>query len=234
MSVSGQDGVLVPVWFIAPPGFTQISLTEEPEIRAEKFAQVLDALYPDVDPIEKLTLVGANEMFVQQLLRDGAIYMASFLYSLEDGSACSGMAAAFMVEGRVPGGAQFVERLISEISERYTEEPIDAGVVTLPAGRAAVIARDITGPSVTSILLPNEDGERELQRQLETYIPFPDGSAYLKVVIGTSDLHAWKEILPILGGFISGISFSPPVDTGHRKYRASRAEVEMQMRREFG
>lgn len=234
MSRSEQDETLVPAWFIAPEGFTTIPLTDGIEARADSFANILDDLYPGVAPVEKLTVIGANEMLVQGLLRAGAIYMASFLYALEDDTVCSGMAVAFMVDGPVPGGAHFSERLIAEVPDRYPGETVDAGVVTLPAGRAALIARDVPGPSMASIVSPDQGEERELQRQLETYLPFPDGSAYLQVVIGTSDLHAWEELLPIFGGFIAGISFSPPIVTRRRETSVSRAEVEEQMRREFG
>jgi hypothetical protein len=234
MSRPEQDGTLVPVWFIAPEGFTPIPLTEEVEARAASFADVLDDLYPDVAPVEKLSLIGANEMLVQQLLRDGVIYMASFLYALEDESLCSGMVAAFMVDGPVPGGARFAERLVAEVPGRFPGQTVDAGVVTVPAGRAAMIARDVPGPSAASLLSSDHSEERELQRQIETYLPFPDGSAYLQVVMATADLHAWDELLPIFGGFIASISFSPPVVTNHQRSSALRAEAEEQMRREFG
>lgn len=226
--------MLVPVWFISPDGFTPIPLTEDVETRAESLADILDSLYPDVAPVEKLTLIGANEVFVQQLLRDGVIYMASFLYALEDGSACSGMVAAFMVDGPVPGGSQFARKLIAEVPDRFPGETVDAGVVTVPAGRAALIARDVPGPSAVSLFSADDSEGWELQRQLETYLPFPDGSAYLQVVIGTGDLHAWEELLPIFGGFIASISFSPPVVTNRRESSASRAKAEEKMRREFG
>ena len=233
MSLSQGAGTLAPVWFFSPEGFTPIALDEDPAIRAERFADVINALYPQVSPEQKLQLVAGTELIVHAMVEEGAVYLASFMYALEDGEVCSGMVTAFMVDGPPPGGVNFAERVVQEVPERFPNEPVDAGVVPLPAGKAALVTRDVLGPSTSALLSPEDSSEPEVQRQLEAYLPFPDGSAYLQIVIGTSDTEFWPELLPVFGGFLAGVSFTPYVPTSSA-VRSSNAETDGWARREFG
>lgn len=233
MSVPQGAGTLVPVWFYSPEGFTPIALDEDPAARAERFADLINVLYPQVSPSEKLHLVAGTELFMQGLVEEGAVYLASFMYSLEDESVCSGMVTAFMVDGSPPGGPNFAERFVQEVPERFPNEPVDVGVVTLPAGKAALITRDVLGPSPAALLSPGDPAEQEVQRQLEAYLPFPDGSAYLQIAIGTSDLDCWRDLLPLFSGFLAGISFTPYVPASSAS-RRSNAATDGWARREFG
>ncbi|MCH6163245.1 hypothetical protein [Streptomyces marispadix] len=228
-----KSGTLVPVWFFSPEGFTPVALDEDPAARAERFADLINALYPQVSPEEKLQLVASTELLVHSLIEEGAVYLASFMYSLEDGAACSGMVTALMVDGPPPGGASFAERVVQQVPERFPGDRVDAGVVSLPAGKAALITRDVIGPSPVTLLSPDAPVEPEVQRQLEAYLPFPDGSAYLQIAIGTSDLDYWPDLLPMFGGFLAGISFTPHVAASHTS-RSTPAATDRWARKEFG
>lgn len=233
MSLSQGPGALAPIWFLSPEGFTPVALDENPAARAERFTDFINVLYPQVSPEEKLQLVAGTENLLLGLVKEGAVYFASFMYSLEDGAVCSGMVTAFMIDGPPPGGANFAERVVRAVPERFPNERVDVGVVMLPAGKAALVTRDVLGPSPAVLLSPDHPTEPEVQRQLEAYLPFPDGSAYLQVVIGTSDVDYWAELLPVFGGFLAGVSFTPYMTTLSAS-RGSNTATDGWARREFG
>lgn len=228
-----EEPGLAPVWFVSPKGFTPVALDEDPASRAARFADLINDLYPDVSPQEKLQLVAGTESHLQGLVREGAIYFASFMYALECGDVCNGMVSAFLVEGVPASGVHFVDRVAREARKRFAGESVDVGVVTLPAGRAALVARDVAGPSSVGLVNPSGPDAVEVQRQLEAYLPFSDGTAYLKVAMGTGDLDAWQDLLPVFGGFLAGISFSP-YDTSSPVPRVSNTAADVWARNEFG
>lgn len=231
--MTSTTGALVPVWFLSPEGFTPVALDEDPLDRSARLAELVDNLYPQVAAQEKLKLVAGSEALLQGLIEKGAVYFASFIYKLDDATICSGMATAFMVDRPPPGGVDFAGRLVKEVHQRYPGEEVDAGLVVLPAGKAALVTRDVLGPPISVLLAPDDQAEPEVLRQLEAYLPFPDGSAYLQIAIGTGDLEAWNELLPVIGGFLAGISFSPYVPKPVRSREAKTAADDW-ARREFG
>lgn len=232
MSRSQESGTLAPVWFFSPEGFTPVALDENPAARAERFTDFINFLYPQVTPEEKLQLVAGTESLLLGLISKGAVYFASFMYALED-AVCSGMVTAFMIDRAPPGGGNFAESVVREVPERFPNERVDAGVVMLPTGKAALVTRDVLGPSPVLLLSPEDPAEPEMQRQLEAYLPFPDGSAYLQVVISTSDVDCWADLLPVFGGFLAGVSFTPYVPILPASKRSDTG-TDGWARREFG
>ncbi|NLU72915.1 hypothetical protein HCC61_09540 [Streptomyces sp. HNM0575] len=200
----------IPVWFQLPEGFIEIPLVENPQLRAQRMGEMLEATFPAAPLDEKLTLVAASELLMQGLLDAGAIHASSFLYRLGDGDVCSGTAIVFMEDKNVRPLEIFAERTLYSASAEYTDVPLDKGELNLPCGTAVLIARDVAGTSLASIVQPTEGGAAEVNRQLEVYIPFPHGFSLLKVCFATPDLGAWEELLPAFGKFLTGIAFTPP------------------------
>ncbi|MCH6163505.1 hypothetical protein [Streptomyces marispadix] len=200
----------IPVWFQLPEGFVEIPLVETPQLRARRMGEMLDATFPAAPLEEKLTLVAASELLMQGLLDAGAIHASSFLYRLGDGDVCSGTAIVFMEDKNVRPLETFADRTLYSVSAEYADVPLDKGALSLPCGPAVLIAKDVAGPSLASVVQPGREGVTELNRQLEVYIPFPHGFSLLKVCFATPDLGAWEDLLPAFGEFLTGIAFAPP------------------------
>lgn len=224
----------VPVWFQLPEGFIEIPLVETPQLRAQRMGEMLETIFPAAPLDEKVALVGASEMLTQGLLDAGAIHGSSFMYRLGDSGVCSGTAIVFMEDKNVRPLETFARRTLHSASAEYADVPIDKGALDLPCGPAALIARDVAGPSLAAVVQPEARGAVEVNRQLEVYIPFPHGFSLLKVCFATPDLGAWDDLLPAFGEFLTGIAFTPPSRqrTGQSGDRTRAAEDWAQQ--EFG
>jgi hypothetical protein len=224
----------VPVWFQLPEGFVDIPLVETPRLRAQRMGEMLDATFPEAPLEEKLTLVAASELLTQGLLEAGAVHASSLLYRLAGGDVCSGTAIVFMEDQNVRPLETFADRTLKSASVEYQDVPVDKGALNLPCGPAVLIARDVAGPSLASVVQPAETGAAELNRQLEVYIPFPHGFSLLKVCFATPDLGAWEELLPAFGEFLNGIAFTPPGTPKTREDGDSTRATDDWAQQEFG
>ncbi|WP_030246422.1 hypothetical protein [Streptomyces sp. NRRL S-350] len=198
-----------PLWLTLPEGFTAVDLDEDLGDRMARAAESLDALFPDTAGEQKLGAVIAAETALQAQLREGVVHVSSCLVRAEDGEPVHGMFAVFLRPRDPDAPGDYPARVAEQLAAAWPDA--DVGVVELPAGRAALAARDLAVP-VPGAVWGVPESTVSTVRQLELLIPHPWSPHVVAVVFTTEDLDHWDEWLPLLATAVRGITFHPPRD----------------------
>ncbi|GHF50577.1 hypothetical protein GCM10018790_30470 [Kitasatospora xanthocidica] len=204
-----MDAENPPLWLTLPGGFTSVDPTEDLGDRMTRTAEQLDALFPDAAPEQKLSAVIAAETAFQAQLREGAVHVSGCLVRAEDGEPVHGMFTVFLRPQELGPPGSYPARVAEELAEAWPDA--DVGVVDLPVGRAALVARDVEVP-VPGALWGVPGSTVSTVRQLELLLPHPWSPHVVAAVFTTEDLDHWDEWLPLLATAFRGISFHPPRD----------------------
>ncbi|MER7671087.1 hypothetical protein ABTY61_21850 [Kitasatospora sp. NPDC096128] len=198
-----------PLWLTLPGGFTALDLAEDLDDRTARTAAALDAAFPRTRPEQRLSAVIAAETALQAQLRAGAVHLSGCLVRAEDGEPVHGMLAVFVRPQELGPRGSYPDRAAAELAEAWPDT--DVGVVDLPAGRAALAARELTVP-VPGVVWGVARSTVSTVRQLELLVPHPWSPHVVAAVFTTEDVAYWSEWLPLLAAAFRGISFHPPRD----------------------
>lgn len=218
MSDSGSTSAAVPVqqvskddpdvWFVLPPGFSEIAVDESSEKRMMRMADAFDAMFPDTTPEQKLSMVVSGEYGIQAMLTAGAVHLSHCLYRRDDDGVTQGLLSVFVRRHGFPrDGREAAERIARQW---VTDEPgAEVGIVVLPYGPAAVCTNERQVP-IPGVFFGVEEDTVTTVRQIQTAVPLTTRSGVAIFAFTTEDIDQWDQHVKVFTEVLRSLSAAEP------------------------
>ncbi|WP_419997803.1 hypothetical protein [Streptomyces boninensis] len=205
-SLPGPD-----LWFELPPGFMTFDLTEEPEARALRMADVADSLFATATQEQKLRIVASSEYILQTMIAAGAEHVSSCLLRMP-GDVLSQGTFCVVIESPESGPqSQDRKGAANRTAAQWRSLFPDAevGLVMLPYGISALCIRDLD-LEIPGALFGVEDAVHVMLRQAQFWVPLRTGPGSALFIFTSEDLEHWDEYLHVLSSIMKSVSVEEP------------------------
>lgn len=196
-------------WFVLPPGFTVVDLTENQKDRMGRISKSIDGMLPDVPQEKKFRLVISSEMAIQAIKRAGAVHFSQCLYRTDSDQLAQATLTVYLENT----GPRDRSDTVGEVSRRWvTENPAsEVGVVNLPYGPAALCTHDISC-DIPREVYDIDSGINVSLRQLKLCVPLANGTHSAVFVLATEDTSLWDDYVKLMIEVSRSFSYNEPTD----------------------
>jgi hypothetical protein len=205
--MTGMDTDEIAPWFVLPDGFEVLPLDRDPIERATELVLMLQDLWPEATPEQRLQCALTNDAFLAGLGREGVVHLSTCLARKEDGGLTSALLTVTVKDVQPVPGVPFADRVVRELGPPTADR--DIAVATSTLGRIPVVVEDST-PHVPGELLGAGEDFGITSRYVRAYFPFPGQPRVAVFSLSTEDLDTWPCYVEMMGAICASVSFTPP------------------------
>lgn len=198
-----------PIWFTLPDCFTPLKFEEDAEQRMNRIMHSMQTVLPQSSIEDRLRYALIQENALKHMWDQGVRYGATCLLKSGEDDNPRLTAAQFTASVMVADltGSDSLSALKKSL--RMTGRKRDIAIDELPVGQALLVAEEnqLTLPAELST---NQKESMRTTRQVQAFIPLPEGNRAAVLALATEALEDWDEYLVLMRKILSTVSFRKP------------------------